>query len=113
MTQSGLNFEKDINLPIAGKSPYARHASASGAAYAVTFRGESTNRYLSLLAIAGERGMSDCEAADALGRAVGSICSVRDGVGGLVIPTGGYEMKQWPKGRITRRARYTLAKGEQ
>jgi hypothetical protein len=103
--QQGFSWDRDVNLPIAGKSPRQRHASATGAHQAARTRGALALAYLNLLAIAGPRGMSDYESADALGRLVSSICSTRNGLGDLVIESGSFEETAWH----TKRTRYVLA----
>lgn len=106
MTQQPFDWSPDITLHVAGKTPQARHSSATGAQVAGRSRGKLAKAYLDLLAIAGERGMSDSEAADALGRQHSSICSTRNDLGELVVPSGSFQVTPWG----TKRARFTLAK---
>jgi hypothetical protein len=105
MNQPAFDWSKDVTLPVSGKTVQARHAGATGAQAAVRTRGALLVAYLNLLAIAGERGMSDVEASDALGRPISSICSTRNGAGDLVVPSGSFETTKWG----TRRTRFTLA----
>jgi hypothetical protein len=108
MTQPFLDWTRDINLPVSGKTSRQRHASSTGAQRAVTTRGPLAKAYLDLLTIAGERGMSDFEAAAALGRLVSSMCSTRNGLRDLIVESGSYETTPFN----TKRTRYTLAKQE-
>lgn len=101
MTQPAFDF----SLPIAGRHPRARHASASGAARAATDRGALSVAMLQLLRAVGPRGLSDYEMAAALGRPVSSMNSTRAGLGGLVVPSGSYEISPWG----TKRTRWRLA----
>ena len=102
--QPSFNWSTDISLPIRGKTPQARHGSATGAMVAGRTRGQLARDYLDLLARAGSRGMSDYEAADALGRLVSSICSTRNGLGELIMESGSWEETPWR----TKRTRYRL-----
>lgn len=62
-------------LPIAGRTPRARHASASGAEIAQRTRGTLQRRYLELLR---DGPRADFEAEAALGCMRSSICSTRN-----------------------------------
>lgn len=62
-------------LPIAGRTPRARHASASGAEIAQRTRGSLQRRYLELLR---DGPRADFEAEAALGCMRSSICSTRN-----------------------------------
>lgn len=108
MTQGRIDWDAEVRLPVRGRSPQARHAGATGAQFAAKHRGQLAKAYLDLLAIAGPRGMSDFEAADALGRLVSSICSTRNGLKLLIVPSGSFEETRYG----TKRARYVLAKDE-
>lgn len=114
MTQPDLNF--DTSLPIAPSIyPQARHASSTGAVAAARHYGQKVLLYLQLLREAGSRGLSDHEAAALMGQharpvaGVGSICSIRDACGDLVVPSGEWELKTWPSGLVTRRVRWMRA----
>lgn len=104
MTQHGFDFSLDVNLPVVGKSPRARHASSTGAQRAAKDRGALALQYLELLKHAGDQGLSDFEAAKALGRQISSMCSTRNGLGDLVIASGSFEDSEFG----TRRCRYTV-----
>jgi hypothetical protein len=106
MSQLAIDWTRDCSLPVSGRSVQARHSSSTGAMRAVKDRGQLVVAYLNLLAIAGPRGMSDFEAAAALGRQVSSLCSTRNGLRKLVTPSGSFEAT--PFG--TRRTRWTLAR---
>lgn len=79
----------NMNLPVSGKAPRQRHASASGAITAAKGRPELALQYLALLKAAGP--LSDHAAAKALGREISSINSTRNGLGPLVVDSGTYE----------------------
>ena len=105
MSQLNIDWSRDVSLPVAGTTPQARHGSATGAMAAASRRGALTLRYLALL----ERGAcSDHEAARALGCGVSSVNSVRNGVAHLVEPSGDFEVVAWPRGAVTKRARWAL-----
>lgn len=105
MTQARIDWDIDARLPVRGRTPQARHASASGANAAAQTRGPMTLAYLALLERAGAEGLSDYEAARMLGCGVSSICSIRDGCGPLVVSSGSFEPHVWPSGKVTKRAR--------
>lgn len=67
-----------MSLPFSGSSPISRHRSAQAAEAASKRRGAKMIVYLKLLAEAGERGLSDHEAAAVTGWALSSICSIRN-----------------------------------
>ena len=96
-------FDWSANLPVAGKSPRSRHASASGAQRAATDRGALSVAYLELLRATGP--LSDYQAAAALGRLVSSINSTRNGLGELVEDSGQYEETPFGTKRTKWRAR--------
>ena len=86
MTQPGFDWSADVSLPVSGRTPSARHAGATGAQVAARTRGAVSLAYRRLLIEAGP--LSDYEAAQALGRLVSSMCSVRNGWGDHVVPMG-------------------------
>ena len=106
MTQLAINWAV-TTLPVSGRTPQARHASATGAQVAATRRGALTRRYLDLLATAGP--LSDMQAALMLGCALSSICSVRNGCGALVRPSGRYEIRTWALGSTSKRVMWERA----
>lgn len=89
MTQPLLDWNADITLPVSGKTPRSRHASATGAQKAASDRGRLSVAYLELLRVAGP--LSDQAAAKALGRETCSINSTRNGLGALIVDSGEYE----------------------
>jgi hypothetical protein len=89
MTQPILDWDADARLPINGKTPRSRHASASGAQRGAIDRGALSVAYLNLLRATGP--LSDHAAAKALGRETSSINSTRNGLGDLVVDSGEYE----------------------
>lgn len=93
MTDGWLNFDADVRLPVSGKTPRTRHASASGARRAAIDRGALSVAYLELLRVAGP--LSDHAAAKALGRETSSINSTRNGLGDLIVDSGQYESTSW------------------
>lgn len=101
MEQQAIDFSSDVNLPVSGRMPHARHASATGAANAGSVRGKVALEYRSLLMAAGP--LSDDEAARAMGRRLSSICSTRNGWGSRVVPSGQFEMTEFG----TKRVRWT------
>lgn len=102
MTMPFLDFDRDCNLPVAGKAPRSRHASRSGAVRAAKDRGALSVAYVQLLRVAGPR--SDHEAAKALGREVSSINSTRNGLGDLIEASDQYEQTPYR----TKRTRWQL-----
>lgn len=104
MQQASIDWTRDANLPVAGNTPEARHASATGAMVAVQVRGKVAIAYVELLKLAGSEGLSDFEAAKALGRAISSMNSTRNGLGRLIEPSGSFEISSFG----TRRARWRL-----
>lgn len=102
-TQPNLDF----SLPVSGRTPHARHASASGARHASERRGQQTLAYLKLLAECGP--LSDPSAARMLGVGVSSICSIRNGLGALVRSSGAFETVTWPSGGQTKRVKWERA----
>jgi hypothetical protein len=104
MTQPLLDWSADVSLPVAGKTPRTRHASASGAIRAAKDRGALAVAYIGLLKATGP--LSDHQAAHALGRLVSSINSTRNGLGVLIVDSGEYEDTAWR----TRRTKWSVAK---
>lgn len=98
MEQQAIDFSRDVNLPVAGRTPHARHASATGAAFAGERRGKVALEYRSLLKAAGP--LSDDEAARALGKRLSSICSTRNGWGSRVVPSGSFETTEFGTRRV-------------
>lgn len=82
--QTGFDFSRDVNLPVSGKSPIARHHSAKAAQSAAVNRGRKTLEYLALLEKVGEVGVTDHDAARMLGVPLSSVNSIRNGCGSLV-----------------------------
>lgn len=104
MSQPAFDWNADVRLPIAGKSPRSRHASATGAARAATDRGRLSVAYVNLLRAVGP--ISDHAAAKALGRETSSINSTRNGLGLLVVASSEFEHTSWG----TKRVRWMVAK---
>jgi len=104
MTDPTFDWNADVNLPVAGKTPRTRHASATGARRAAIDRGKLAVAYINLLRATGP--LSDQAAAKALGREVSSINSTRNGLGDLIIDSGGYD--ETPFG--TKRTKWTVRK---
>jgi hypothetical protein len=86
MTEPTFDWNADVRLPISGKTPRSRHASATGALRAAKDRGKLSCAYLELLRVAGP--LTDDAASMALGRGLSSICSVRNGLGDLIVDAG-------------------------
>lgn len=70
MTQPRIDWDRDVSLPVSGRTTQARHASATGAATASKTRGRLSVAYRDLLIACGP--LSDHEAARLLGRQVSS-----------------------------------------
>jgi hypothetical protein len=96
-------FDPSAALPVSGKTPRSRHASASGAQRAAIDRGALSVAYLNLLRATGP--LSDHAAAKALGRETSSINSTRNGLGDLVIDSGEYEQTAFGTKRTKWQAR--------
>lgn len=109
--QAALDFDRDVNLPVSGRTPAARQASATGAQAAGRDRLVLQRAYWDLLGTHGA--LSDFEAARILGRAVSSINSTRNAFGARVEPSGDYETATFADGRTTRRVRWQQAKPRQ
>lgn len=103
MTQGRIDWDASVSLPIAGRTPATRHASATGAQAAAPSRGRLSVAYLELLRVAGP--LSDHAAAKALGCCLSSVNSTRNGLGGLVEPSGEFESSEFG----TRRVRWRRA----
>ena len=109
MTPS-FDWDRDVNVPVSGRTARARHASASGAQVAAIGRGAKTRDYLRLLwHVDRSGGLNDDAAARLLGVYRTSICSIRNAcmLAGLVEETGVYDVAQFGA-RTTRRQRYRL-----
>ena len=98
MIQLPIDWSADVRLPIAGRTPRARHSSATGAQVAARTRGQVALAYRALLREHGP--LSDYEAARILGRLVSSICSTRNGFGDSVVPSTSYELTAWGSKRV-------------
>lgn len=98
MSQLGLDWSRDVNLPVSGRTPAARHAGATGAQVAAKARGEVALAYRRLLIESGPQ--SDQEAAKALGRLVCSMQSTRHGWGTHVVPSGQFELTPFNTKRV-------------
>lgn len=90
-----------LGLPFSGRSPISRHHSALAAQQASAGRVTKTLRYLEILQHAGARGLTDHEAAAAMGVPLSSICSIRNGSGPLVEPSDEHGLSPFGK-RVTR-----------
>ena len=104
VTQLGIDWDRDASLPVQGRTVQARHSGSTGAQKAAKDRGPLAIAYLEMLKQAGPQGLSDFEAAKALGRMISSMCSTRNGLGDLVVASGSYEITTFR----TRRCRYTV-----
>ena len=91
-------FDFNVSIPVAGRSPRARHASHSGSLRAAAGRPQLTVAYLALLKSLGP--LSDHEAAHALGRMVSSINSTRNGLGEHIVPSDQFEVTPWGSKRV-------------
>lgn len=98
MSAPAFDWDRDVNLPVSGRAPDARHASSTGAQRAGRDRGAVAQAYRELLIAAGP--LSDHEAAAAMGRLVSSICSTRNGWGDRVQPSGTYERTAFGTKRV-------------
>lgn len=99
-----MNSEMQTSLPFRGKTYRAKHASYSGAIAATVSRGAVTLQYIALLRELGP--ITDHAAAKALGRPLSSVCSIRNGLGDRVVPSGKFETSEWK----TKRVLWVLAK---
>jgi len=109
MTASSFEWDRDVNVPVSGRTARSRHASATGAQAASVGRGVRTRAYLQVLYQAGARGLNDDQAAAILGIYRTSINSIRNGSmnAGFVAETGQYDAAIFAN-RSTRRQRYAL-----
>lgn len=103
MTQPVFSWDADVSLPVAGVTPEARHAGATGAQRAARSRADLSLKYVALLKAVGP--LSDHEASRALGVQLSSICSTRNGVAGhsepkRVVPSGDYEVTSFGTRRV-------------
>lgn len=98
MTQGAIDWTRDVNLPVSGRTPGARHASATGAQQAARSRGAVALAYRKLLIESGP--LSDYEAAKVLGRLVSSICSTRNDWLAHVVPSGTFETTEFGTKRM-------------
>lgn len=96
--QPVFEWDRDCALPVSGRSPAARHASASGAQVSVRTRGAVALAYRRLLRDSGPQ--SDVEAARGLGRLVSSMCSTRAGWGAHIVASGTYEHTSFGTRRV-------------
>lgn len=94
MQQQGFDWSRDASLPYSGRTSISRHHSAKAAQAAAETRVTKTLQYLELLKHAGDHGLTDHEAAAAMGVALrvkqfplSSVCSIRNGAGPLVVPS--------------------------
>jgi hypothetical protein len=102
----GFDWDRDVNLPVSGRTAHARHASATGAQQAALGRGPKTRAYLVALRAAGVAGLNDEAAAAIVGVYRTSINSIRSSLmhAGLVEETGAYDVTAYG----TKRQRYAL-----
>jgi len=98
MTQPGLDWDRDVSLPVSGRSGSARHASSTGAQRAARDRGAVTLAYVALLERLGP--LTDHDAARLLGRGVSSLNSVRNALGARVRPSGAYQTSEFGTKRV-------------
>lgn len=76
----------DQSLPFSGRSNVSRHSSWTGARAAVETRAEKTKVYAAFLKAFGPK--TDQAAAAWLEYPLSSICSIRNGLGSLVVASG-------------------------
>lgn len=98
MNQGAIDWNLDVNLPVSGRTPAARHSSATGARRAARSRGAVAVAYRQLLIASGP--LSDHEAAQVLGRLVSSINSTRNNWGDHVVPSGHFEATTFGTKRV-------------
>ncbi len=101
-------------LPIAGRTPESRDASASGARQAVKTWGVKVSEYLQILANGGP--ISDHAAAALMKCGLSSICSIRNGLidraeergePAPIVPDG-FDLETWADGGTTKRTKWRL-----
>lgn len=97
MEQTGFAWER-TSLPVAGKTPAARHSSSTGAVRASRDRGAFALVYRDLLITAGP--LSDYQAARITGRGVSSINSTRAGWMDRVVASGEFEASEFGTKRV-------------
>ena len=108
--QPRLDWDRDVSLPVSGRTQAARHASSTGAQAGQRTHGRKSLAYLRALAVAERDGLNDFDAAQVLGIYRTSVNSVRAALmrAGLVEETGTFDLTEFG----TRRQRYCLtAKG--
>ena len=98
---------EQLALPVAASAhPIARHHSALAAQDAAAGRAGKTLQYLQLLDRVGDVGISDHETTRAMGWPLSSVCSIRNGLGDLVVPAAGHDLSPFGK-KVTRWRRAT------
>ena len=102
-----FNFETPDGprVPFQGTATTARHASYTGARYAVVNWGVKQALLLALLA--GGESFTDIQIAAVLGWPLSSVNSIRNSLSGSVEPEG-FETVTWSEGRTTRRTKWRL-----
>ena len=95
-----------LPLPFAGATPISRHYSALAAQAAMPTRATKTLQYLELLDTVGAFGISDHGTAKAMGWPLSSVCSIRNGLGPLVVQADGHDLSPWGR-KVTRWRRRT------
>lgn len=109
--QPAFEWDRACELPVAGRTSAARHASATGAHVAQRHYGVKCLRYVEVLMSVGEHGISDHAALTRLQgmglrlAGVGSINSIRDGLGTFVEHTHQYDTTDFG----SKRGRYRLS----
>lgn len=104
--QPRLDWDRDVSLPVSGRTPAARHASSTGAQAGQRTHGRKALAYLEALSQAGARGLNDFDAGQVVGVFRTSINSIRHAVtaAGMVEETGAFDVTEFG----TRRQRYRL-----
>lgn len=104
--QPRLDWDRDVSLPVSGRTPAARHASATGAQAGQRTHGRKGLAYLEALERAGAAGLNDFDAGQVVGIYRTSVNSVRAALmrAGLVEETGAFDVTEFG----TRRQRYRL-----
>lgn len=106
--QPGLDFDRDVNLPVSGRTPVARQASATGAQAAAVVRGR---RVVQLLAAFRAHGrLTIGEASTVTGIKESSVCSCwsRLEAVGWIEETGECRSYTTSYGRVVRQAYHRL-----
>jgi hypothetical protein len=98
--QLGIDWDRDVSLPVSGRTPEAKHAGSTGAQRAAKTRGALALSYRRLLIESGPK--SDDEAATLLGVLPRSICSTRNAwvEVGHVAPSGDFERTAFGTKRV-------------